>query len=496
MCITLIGKLAIQERHRRASLWVQQSISETKDLPAVTPNLDTVTSPVASSQYQPISENPSPLVASQSPPTVISPQHQNQAMAVSPVASSQYQPISENPSPLVAPQSPPTAIFSPQNQSQAMVTSPVASSQYQPNTENPLPLVASQSPPTAIISPQIQNQAMVTSPVASLHYQPITANPSPLVASQSPFTAIISPQNQNQAMVASPVASSQYQPITANPSPLVASQSPPTAIITPQNQNQPMVTGPVVSSQYVGSQYSPTAFINPEVQTTPSVLNIQQQTFDFLDPTISLSGSAQPPRADSPMTQFLNSTSGVDNWGGDNGMSMSSDLFNFSGMNSFSVPSSDPGPPFGMDQHWKTNTLGSNMNASATSLLDPIAPTSFMFSNDTTALPTSAPPTSTTTDGFIPANSTVALKTATNTLRVSDGTAQYSTDGKSKEVDDNSKKRQTYEERNAHCILPEGTRRPRKSRRIEGAEEENTAGPAKKRNTNTNKKGKGSKGKK
>ena len=93
----------------------------------------------------------------------------------------------------------------------------------------------------------------------------------------------------------------------------------------------------------------------------------------------------------------------------------------------------------------------------------------------------------------------MALNTATNKLRVSDGTAQYSTDGKSKEVDDNSKKRQSYEERNAHCILPEGSRRARKSRRIEGAEEENTAGragPAKKRNTNTNKKGKGSKGKK
>ena len=186
-------------------------------------------------------------------------------------------------------------------------------------------------------------------------------------------------------------------------------------------------------------------------------------------------------------------------------MSMSSDLFNFSGMNSSSVPSFDPGPLFGMDQHWKTNTLGANMNASETSLRDPIAPAmssitnGFMFSNDTTALPTSAPPTSTTTDGFILANSTVALNTATNKLRVSDGTAQYSTDGKSKEVDDNSKKRQSYEERNAHCILPEGSRRARKSRRIEGAEEENTAGragPAKKRNTNTNKKGKGSKGKK
>ena len=484
MCINLIGKLAIEERHRRASLWVQPSISETdatKNLAAITPNLDTVASPVASLQCQPITEDPSELV--------------------------------------VGLQSPPTAIIGPQHQNQAMVASPVASSQYQQITENPSALVGSQSPPTAIISPQNQKQAMVPSPVTSSQYQPITENPSALVGSQSPPTAIISPQNQKQAMVPSPVTSSQYQPITENPSALVGSQSPQTAII-PQNQNQATVPSPVVSSQYVAS---PTAIINPEVQTTPSVLNIQQQTFPFHDPAISQSGSEQPPRADSPMTQFLNSTSGLAsyNWGGDTGMSMSfnpSEPFDFSGMISFSAPSSDSGPLFGMDPHWKTNTLGANLNASDTSLLDPIAPAiptlvpptssisnGFTFSSDTivpmsnttdsalhSAFPTSAPPTSTITDGFIPANSTVALNTATNTLRVSDGTR---TVGKSMEVDDNSKKRKSYEEQNAHCILPEGSHRARKSRRVEGAEEENTAGP-KKRNTNTNKKGKGSKGKK
>ena len=59
----------------------------------------------------------------------------------------------------------------------------------------------------------------------------------------------------------------------------------------------------------------------------------------------------------------------------------------------------------------------------------------------------------------------------------------------------NSKKRKSYEERNAHCILPEGVRRARKGRRMEGAEDENNSAP-KKRNTNANKKGKGNKGKK
>ena len=67
------------------------------------------------------------------------------------------------------------------------------------------------------------------------------------------------------------------------------------------------------------------------------------------------------------------------------------------------------------------------------------------------------------------------------------------TDEMNKEGDDISKKHKSYEEQNAHCILPEGSRRARKGRHIEGAEDENTAGP-KKRNANVNKKGK--KGKK
>src|SRR5271168_2706295 len=59
--------------------------------------------------------------------------------------------------------------------------------------------------------------------------------------------------------------------------------------------------------------------------------------------------------------------------------------------------------------------------------------------------------------------------------------------------DDKSKKHKSYEEQNAHCILPEGSRRARKGRCIEGAEDENAAGlTVKKRNA----KEKGSRGKK
>lgn len=67
-----------------------------------------------------------------------------------------------------------------------------------------------------------------------------------------------------------------------------------------------------------------------------------------------------------------------------------------------------------------------------------------------------------------------------NTTNGASGTSQQ---------DDKSKKRKTYEERNSHHILPEGSRRIRKSRHIEDAEDENT-GPKKQ---SANKKGKGKK---
>jgi hypothetical protein len=543
--LNLIRKLAVEERHRRASLWAQPSTSQTD-----------ATSPIASSQYQPTMENPSALVVgSQSPPTAItSPQKQNLATVPSLVASSQYQTTMVNTSAPVGLQSPPTAITSPQNQNLSTVSSLIASSQYQTTTVNSSAPVGFQSPPTAINSPQNQNLATVPSLVASSQYQTTMVNTSAPVGSQSPPTSINSPQNQNLATVPGLIASSQYQTTMVNTSAPVGSQSPPTAITSPQNQNLATVPSLFASSQYqttmvntsapVGSQspptaiatpqnqnlatvpslvassQSPTAIISPQVQTT--TFDIQQPTFNFHDPAMLQNGVAQHPGAESPMTHFLNSTSRLDsyNWGGlgDNtSMSFnSSDPFDFSAMNFSSAPSS---PLFGMDQQWKTNTLGANLNASSTSLLDPIAPTlptsapptsttadGFIPANSTSihsmsnntmdshlrsAIPTSAPPTSTTADGFIPANSTgLALNTATNTLCVTDGT-----DGTRKEGDDDSKKRKSYEERNAHRILPEGSRRSRKSRRIEGAEDENKAGP-KKRNANVNKKGKGSKGKK
>jgi hypothetical protein len=74
-----------------------------------------------------------------------------------------------------------------------------------------------------------------------------------------------------------------------------------------------------------------------------------------------------------------------------------------------------------------------------------------------------------------------ALNTATNSMPCSE------------QGDDKSKKRKTYEEQNAHCILPEGSLRARKGRRIVGAEDENTDGPKKR---NAKGKGKGSRGKK
>ena len=58
---------------------------------------------------------------------------------------------------------------------------------------------------------------------------------------------------------------------------------------------------------------------------------------------------------------------------------------------------------------------------------------------------------------------------------------------------DKSKKRKSYEEQNAHCILPEGSRRAHKGHRIEGAEDENAAGQTVKKQ---NAKEKGSRGKK
>ena len=78
------------------------------------------------------------------------------------------------------------------------------------------------------------------------------------------------------------------------------------------------------------------------------------------------------------------------------------------------------------------------------------------------------------------------LNNAINTLAdISAGTRNE--DGK-------SKKHKTYEEQNAHCILPDGSHRKcKKGCRTETARDENASGPKK---WNVNKKGKESKGKK
>jgi hypothetical protein len=95
------------------------------------------------------------------------------------------------------------------------------------------------------------------------------------------------------------------------------------------------------------------------------------------------------------------------------------------------------------------------------------------------ALPTPTPQNNSTPDSSI---------TATNTMPsgVTDA-------GETRSGDDRSKKRKTYEEENAHCILPEGSCRARKKGNRKGAEDENTAGPKKR---NANKKRNGNKEKK
>jgi hypothetical protein len=109
-------------------------------------------------------------------------------------------------------------------------------------------------------------------------------------------------------------------------------------------------------------------------------------------------------------------------------------------------------------------------------------PDTSQLSTTTPAFPSPASQnnaTSMTAGGFILQNGAYSeqpLNTATNTMS-SSGAAN----GTSDQEEDRLKKRKTYEEQNAHCILPEGSRRSRKSRRIEGAEDENAPGP-KKRN--------------
>jgi hypothetical protein len=182
------------------------------------------------------------------------------------------------------------------------------------------------------------------------------------------------------------------------------------------------------------------------------------------------------------MTQFMNNvTSPIDlyTWGVDNSIPTSSNSFDFSGIDQPSLDC-DLGSFFGMDQYWNPNTSGTSVLSTITSM-DPIP---MPNTADTLLFPTSAPqnnPTSTRTDGFILPNSAYStLNAATNTMQSGEigGTG-------GEDQGDKFKKRKTYEERNAHCILPEGSRRARKPRCTE--DDENTA-DAKKRNTNKKRK--------
>ena len=315
----------------------------------------------------------------------------------------------------------------------------------QPTTANPSALVG----PTAM-SPQLQTSP---SALSGLQLASTTAviGPQPQT---TPFAFNIQPSTENAPALVGPTSMSPQ--LQTTPSALSRLQlASATAIMSPQPQTTPFTFNSQPTTANPSALIGPTA--SPQLQTTPSALGGLQ-----LESALHVHGltrpQSQPPRPDTPMTQFLKLTSS----------------FDFSDINFNSNPSSDSQPTFGMDQHWNLN--------------GPSFPS---------ALPTSSTMTTAGASGFIPPNSPVeALSTATNTLPsdVTDGTSgTFGTPGTAKE--DRSKKRKSYEERNAHCILPDGSRRPRKSRRIEGAEDENMAGP-KKRNTNANKKGKVSKGKK
>ena len=73
-----------------------------------------------------------------------------------------------------------------------------------------------------------------------------------------------------------------------------------------------MVPSPIASPQ------NPFGLVVGLQSPETTAFNIQQSTFNSHDPAMSQNGVAQCPRADSPMMQFLNSTSCLDsyNWGG------------------------------------------------------------------------------------------------------------------------------------------------------------------------------------
>src|SRR6202522_1646580 len=266
MYIKLIGVLAIKERHGRASLWAQPSVSETD-----TPNL----APVPSTQPQNSPLNPS--VANVNP---------------SPITSSQCQATTTN-TPNLA---------------------PVPTSSPQPQNFPADPLIVNVNPST----------------IASSQYQATTTdipNLAPVPTSRRPVS---SPQPQN----------SPADPLIANVS-----------------------LSPVTSSQ---RQATTTAVTSLQFQTTPSTLTSPQSTSAFYYHPTMLQSGVEFPKPNSPLTEFLESTSPSGLYAWDNNMSTSSNSFDFSGMNSPQQLTLDAGPIFGMDQYW---------NSPQASLFSMMAPT-------------------------------------------------------------------------------------------------------------------------
>ena len=274
--------------------------------------------------------------------------------------------------------------------------------------------------------------------------------------------------------------------VIASPQIIVASpQIQPTTVPSPIASLQCQEIG-VNASVFLGSQYL-TDVTDPHLQTIPLTFTIPELSSTFHDHTMLQSGVMQPPTPDSPMTQFLKSSSSSSNVYTCLGNNMS-DLFNFSGMNFCSPLSAESGPYFGMDQYWETNTPSS-------SLSDKMAPLDLMpISNTLDTLPLPAAyqllpasshqnnPMPTITDGsMVPNSARSMLNTATNTLpSVSDRTSKE---------DYTSRKHKTYKQ-NTHCILLEGSCHERK-KSCKSAKDENTPGLKKQ---NVNKEGEKAKG--
>ena len=509
--------LAIEERHRRASLLAQPSISETDAVnnpAAITPN----SVPIAQPQNPPGDPSVANLQLQTNPATVASPQ-----LLISPgdpsVANAQLQ---TNPATIQSSPRDPSVVNAQLQTNPATVPGP----HPQSSLADPYPWFQT----TAVNSTTVASPQLLISPgdpsVANAQLQ---TNPATIQSSPRDPSVVNAQLQTNPATIPGP----QPQSSLADPYPLFQT----TAVnSTTASQHSPQLQSSMANPLHVtGTQCQPNtvnpAFIGlqainaPQLHNTPSTLNNLHSIPSFGLPTMPQSDVTP----DSPLTRFLNSTSPFELYS-----------FDFSGTN-LSPPNS--GPAFGMDQYWNSSgapllsTTGttptlpnlSHQNTPHLSTADLIpAPIGAYSALNTGAaapqlsVPTSNPAQNTArsiTD-FIPASISTcsALNPGSNTMDtpalltsslqntatltttfipapIAPTLIPNATDGLSlqEEEDDKSKKRKTYEEQNSHCILPEGSRRQRKIRRAEDAEDGDTSGPKKR---NANKKGKGSKGKK